>query len=92
MSNKPSRRIGDIVADFNNAIDCNNFDRLCDLERELDIVVRKRLKRLSYEGYPIKQMDALLSMLPQDYNTAQANRVMEILDDKTPMERLAEVG
>lgn len=92
MSNRPSRPIKECIAEYNAALDANDFDKLDAVERELDDSLRKRLKRLSYEGYPIKQLDYLLSIMPEDYNSKHMNRLFEILDSKTPAERVAELG
>lgn len=91
MSNKPSRPIADCIADFISALDANDFDALDVVEKELDDSLRKRLKRLSYAGYPIKQLDYLVTLIPEDFNGSQMNRLFEILDNKTTAERAEEL-
>ena len=92
MSNKPSRPIKECIADFNAAVEANDFDKLDAVEKELDDSLRKRLKRLSYEGYPIKQLDYLITLMPEDFSSKHMNRLFEIADSKTPAERMAELG
>jgi hypothetical protein len=92
VANKPNRPVNDIVADYNIAIDCNDFDKVDIIERELEDVLRKRLKRLSYEGYPIKKLNFLMELMPEDYNGKQMERLFQLLDNKSLAERVNELG
>ena len=44
------------------------------------------------QGIKVKQLDYLMSIMPEDYNSKHMNRLFEILDNKTPAERVAELG
>ena len=67
MSNKPNKPIREAIDEFNKAWSSGAPSEIIEAERELDKILGKRLKRLRYQGYPKKDLEYLLDILPHEY-------------------------
>lgn len=84
---KRLRPIKDVIAEFEMAVASNDFDRLCALEDELDVIVKKRVRQMRYKRFPAADLKYLIDILPEDYNTEVMRYLWDRWEEKTPAER-----
>jgi hypothetical protein len=67
VSSKPNKPIDVVIQEFRKAWNNNDSASITTAEKELDKIVRKRIRRLSYADYPQPELEKLLEILPEEY-------------------------